>query len=171
MKNKFIALGLIMLGSIQMIGDLANIPILKGIGQATNASPAPKVFTSQKGYETFSKRFFFEVTDKQGERQIIEITPHNYQHLKGPYNRRNMYGATISYAPVLVKNEKTASLFYSVAQYGLCNPNQTILEEMGIEYDKTKPVTLKMQARHPTIDADFYWKNEFTFDCEAQTYA
>ncbi len=169
MKNKLTALGLIVLGSIQMIGDLTDIPLLKGIGQATNASPAPKVFTSQKGYETFSKRFFFKVVDKNGNTQIIEITPKNYQYLKGPYNRRNMYGAAISYAPVLVKFDKTKPMFYSVAEFGLCQQN-SILDEMGIEYDKSKPITLFMQPRH-AIDDNPYWIQEFTFQCEVKSHA
>ncbi len=169
MKNKLTALGLIMLGSIQMIGDVGQIPLLKGIGQATNASPAPKVFTSQKGYETFSKRFFFKVVDNNGNPQLIEITPKNYQHLKGPYNRRNMYGAAISYAPVLVKFENTKPLFKSVAEFGLCNPN-SILDEMGIEYDKTKPITLFFLGRHLGEDNQD-WITEFTFECETKTHA
>lgn len=170
MNNKLVALGLIMLGSIQMIGDLCEIPLLKGIGQATNASPAPKVFTSQKGYETFSKRFFFNVMDNNGTPKTIEITPKNYQHLKGPYNRRNMYGAAISYAPLLAKYPNTKSMFYSVANFGLCQQTQSILDEMGIEYDKTRPVTLFIQPRHskqPNQD----WTQEFTFYCEVLPHA
>ena len=170
MKDKLLALGLIMLGSIQMMGDLCHLPVLKGIGQATNASPAPKVFTSQQGYETFSKRFFFEVNDKQGNTQMIEITPKNYQHLKGPYNRRNMYGAVISYAPVLVKNDKTKSLFYNVAEYGLCNAKQSILDEMDIEYDKSKAVSLIIQPRQSILEHQ-HWNNEFIINCEVNTHA
>jgi hypothetical protein len=164
MKDKLIAVALVMLGSIQMIGDVCHVPLLKGIGQATNASPAPKVFTSQNGYETFSKRFFFKVKDKNGNTKIVEITPSNYQHLKGPYNRRNMYGAAISYSPVLVKFSQTKPMFYSVAEYGLCTQN-TILDEMGIEYDKTQPITLMIEPRHVS-EKDNNWTQQFTFHCQ-----
>lgn len=170
MKDNLVALGLIMLGSLQMIGDLCQVPLLKGIGQATNASPAPKVFTSQKGYETFSKRFFFKVMDKHGNLKTVEITPKNYQHLKGPYNRRNMYGAAISYAPVLVKYENTKPLFNSVADFGLCQHNKSILDEMGIEYDRTKSITLFIQPRH-ALDDNQEWTQTFTFDCKETTHA
>jgi hypothetical protein len=170
MKDKLIACGLIFLGCIQMIGDLTHLSVLKAIGQASNASPLPKVFTSQHGYETFSKRFYFKVQDKQGKTQQVEITPSNYQYLKGPYNRRNMYGATISYGPVLVRFSRTKPMFESVAAYGLCQSGQTILEEMGIDYDKTKSITLLLQPRHDK-DEDNEWVQEFTFSCQEKSDA
>lgn len=155
MKNKLIAFALILLGSIQMIGDLANIPVLKGIGQATNASPAPKVFTAQKGYETFSKHFYLNG---------VEITPQNYQHLIGPYNRRNMYGAAISYAPVLASSEKTQAMFYSVAHFGLCN-SPSILDEMQIKKDPSSIITFTIKARNNESEKSTY-QQEFTFNCK-----
>ena len=163
MKLKLIALGLILFGSIQMIGDVCHIPLLKGIGQATNASPAPKVFTSQNGYETFSKRFYFEYKDNAGETRMVEITPKNYQFLRGPYNRRNMYGATISYGPVLVSLDKTKPLFDNVSNYAMCQ-RQSILDEMGIAYDKSKPLKLIIKERLPKND-NKKWTKEFTFQC------
>lgn len=169
MKYKLIAIGLILLGSIQMIGDLCHMPVLKGIGQATNSSPAPKIFTSQQGYETFSKRFFFKVVDQQGNTKIIEIKPNNYQNLKGPYNRRNMYGAAISYAPVLVKFPHTKPMFDSVAEYGLYNQKQSILDEMEIQYDKTKPIVLLIEPRHQGNHDG--WTNQFNFNHKESHHA
>ena len=163
MKYNLIGFLLIGLGCIQMLGDIMHLPIVKGIGQATNASPAPKVFTSQNGYETFSKQFYFKYYDNKGICKEIEITPHNYQHLKGPYNRRNMYGATISYSPVLVNSEITKSLFNSVGYFAVCGEH-SILTEMGIDYDKSKEVILRIKPRHPKQD-DKKWQQEFSFYC------
>jgi hypothetical protein len=169
MKDKLIMLGLIILGSLQMIGDLCHTPLIKGIGQATNASPAPKVFTSQNGYETFSKRFFFKIINKQGLEENIEISPTNYQYLAGPYNRRNMYGAAISYSPVLVNSVHTKSMFESVAKYGLCNHGESLLDEMRIDYDKTQPITLFIQPRR--FEENNHWQQSFTFECKGENYA
>ena len=52
---------LVVLGCTQMIGDIFNLQTVKGFGAATSASPAPKVFTAHKGFETYSSEFFSAV--------------------------------------------------------------------------------------------------------------
>ena len=42
------------LGCVQMMGDLTHSKVLKALGAASQASPAPKVFTAHEGFETFS---------------------------------------------------------------------------------------------------------------------
>ena len=60
------ALFLLFLGLLQMLGDVTGLAVLKGIGVATVASPAPKVFSAVNGFETYSTRFFLEWTDTEG---------------------------------------------------------------------------------------------------------
>jgi len=123
---------LLALGLLQMAGDVLHLPVLKGIGAATGASPAPKVFSSARGLETFSTRFFVEWTDSAGDFHSLEITPELYARLRGPYNRRNVYGALLAYGPVLQSDPRTRAMFNSVASYGLCN-GAPLLRDLGID--------------------------------------
>jgi hypothetical protein len=45
---------LLAIGLLQMVGDLLHVAPLKGFAAATAASPAPKVFSSVRGLETYS---------------------------------------------------------------------------------------------------------------------
>jgi hypothetical protein len=65
------AVFLLALGILQMAGDVLRLPALKGIGAATDASPAPKVFSSVRGLETFSTRFEIEWTDTNGGTRVF----------------------------------------------------------------------------------------------------
>jgi len=125
---------LLVLGLLQMTGDLlqsyVNEPVgsaVKGIGAATTASPAPKVFSAVRGLETYSTRFFIEWKDKEGMEHSLELTPEVYSRLRGPYNRRNVYGAALAYGPVL-----PAELRDPVMKYALCG-DAPILRELGID--------------------------------------
>jgi hypothetical protein len=126
MRN-ILAAGLLAVGLLQMIGDVAGIAALKGIGAATAASPAPKVFCAAKGLETFSTRFYLEWTDSDGKERSLELTPQLYSRLRGPYKRRNVYGAVLAYGPVLPPD-----LREPVMRYALTG-DAPLLREMGIE--------------------------------------
>src|SRR5882672_3820600 len=104
-------LPLIGIGCMQMVGDVFHLPVVKAFGAATGASPAPKVFTAQDGFETYANRFFLEWRDAAGATQSLELTPQVYSGIGGPYNRRNVYGAVFSYAPVLEANPATRPMF------------------------------------------------------------
>lgn len=95
-----LAVGLILLGFMQMVGFLTGVRALRGIGAASVASPLPLVFTEVRGWETFASRFTVEYETAAG-RGEIEITPAVYRRLRGPYNWRNVYGAALAYGPVL----------------------------------------------------------------------
>lgn len=147
MKQKLAVVTLVLIGSLQMAGDLLRLPALKAFGAAIAASPAPKVFTAQNGFETYANRFFLDWSGPGGRSASVEITPHNYAGLRGPYNRRNAYGAAISYAPVLVADARTASLFFSVARYGLCG-DAPLLGELGIDpMSLQAPPRLRLEPR------------------------
>ena len=123
---------LLLLGLITMVGDLLGIAALRGFGAATVASPAPKVFSAVKGYETYSTRFLLEWRDRNGREHVLELTPEIYAKLRGPYNRRNVYGAAIAYAPVLSTDELTRDMFWAAARYALTG-NAPILREFGVD--------------------------------------
>lgn len=142
---------LLALGLMQMAGDVLHLPWLKGIGAATGASPAPKVFSSVRGLETFSTRFFMEWTDIAGNFHSLEITPELYARVRGPYNRRNVYGALLAYGPVLQTDERTRGMFNSVASYGLCN-GAPLLRDLGINPANVRGgFVIRLQPRPDTI--------------------
>ena len=123
---------LLVLGLLQMAGDLAGVPALKGIGAASGASPAPKVFSAVRGLETYSTHFFMEWTDGAGEPQRAELTAELYSNVRGPYNRRNVYGAALAYGPVLSIDERTRPLYEAVISYALCG-DAPLLRELGLD--------------------------------------
>ena len=130
MKHKA-ALFLLLLGLLTMTGDLAGLELLKGIGAATAASPAPKVFAAVQGYETYSTRFFLEWQDHEGREHSLELTPAIYSRIRGPYNRRNVFGAVLAYGPVLSTDEKTREMFRAASRYALTG-EAPVLRELGV---------------------------------------
>ena len=125
------ALVLLAVGLLQMTGDVFDLPALKGIGAATVASPAPKVFSAVRGLETFSTRFFLEWTDRSGVAHSLPLTPEVYAQLAGPYNRRNVYGAALAYGPVLLTDPRTKPMFQALISYALCG-EAPLLKELGV---------------------------------------
>jgi hypothetical protein len=123
---------LLALGLLQMAGDLLHVPAIKGLAAATAASPAPKVFSAVRGLETYSTRFFVEWTDAAGRFQSVEITPERASGLRGPYSRRNVYGAVLAYGPIMQSDATLRPMFDSVSRYALCG-DAPLLREMGID--------------------------------------
>jgi len=139
---------LIGLGCVQMIGDVLHIPVVKAIGLATQASPAPKVFTAQDGFETYANRFFLEWRDASGAQKSLELTPEVYAALGGPYNRRNVYGAMFSYAPVLDSNPVTRPMFRTVLARSFC-AGRPAVTEIGVPADAARvaPLRIRLEPR------------------------
>jgi hypothetical protein len=123
---------LLVLGLLQMAGDLLRIPALKGIGLATAASPAPRVFSAVRGLETYSTRFFLEWRGTDGAEHSLHLTPEVYKRLAGPYNRRNAYGAALAAGPVLATEPRTAPMLQAVLRRALCG-DAPVLRELGID--------------------------------------
>lgn len=125
-------IALLALGLLQMTSDLLHLQALKAFSSATAASPAPKVFSSVRGLETYSTRFLVEWTDIRGRFHSVEITPERASGLRGPYNRRNVYGAVLAYGPVMQSDPRLRPMFDSIAQHALCG-DAPLLRELGID--------------------------------------
>jgi hypothetical protein len=52
--------------------------------------------------------------------------------MRGPYNRRNIYGAVLAYGPVLVSDPRTLPMYDAVSRYALCG-DAPILRELGVD--------------------------------------
>lgn len=142
------ALALCAVGLLQMAGDLTGLVALKGIGAASAASPFPKVFSDVRGLETFASEFTLQVETRSGDHLAIPITPQRYQRLAGPYNRRNVYGAALSYAPRL-----PAPLWQAVYCYGL-RPDGPLRRELGVPDDAAR---IGVRIRTNTRGRDDTW--------------
>lgn len=114
---------LIALGFMKIAGHLTGSKAVKGLSTVFCSSPLPIVFTKQQGIENFAADFY--LTAGQDPTPPL-ITPEVYSRIKGPYNRRNVYGAAIAFAPILPEDFRNR-----VFQYGLCDPGP-LSEELGL---------------------------------------
>lgn len=119
---------LLALALAQMAGHVLGLGWLEGLAAATCASPAPRVFAAVKGLETFSTRFFLEWRAVDGRERSIAITPEIAAKLRGPYNRRNVYGAVLAYGPVLASDAHAKPMLEAALRYALCPPSRLLLE-------------------------------------------
>jgi hypothetical protein len=155
---------LTLVGCVQMAGDLAQLPLVKGFGTALVASPAPKVFTAHKGFETYSSHFYVHWTDKRGAQRTLELTPVVYSGVAGPYNRRDAYGAALSYAPVLYSDERARPMLAAAIQHTFCG-RSTLLSEVGIDRAESDGrYVLELRPRQK-LPPGHPWKLRYEVNC------
>ena len=118
------ALFLFVIGLSNMCGYVFHVTALKGIGAALMMAPAPKVFSDVDGLETFASTFTLLANGADSAKPSVVLTPELYSRLHGPYLRRNVYGAALSYAPRLPKE-----LWTPVYCFGFSG---TLQRELGI---------------------------------------
>mgnify|MGYP005858067395 CR=1 FL=1 len=140
------------IGSFQFLGYALGSDALRGIGAAVGFAPYTKVFSDVDGFETFAARVSLSYRLPDGSRHEERITPEFYRQLDGPYNRRNVYGAALSYAPRLPE-----ALWQSVFCHGF---QGTLREEFGIP-SAASQLTIHIQTR--TRERDDSW--HFTPQC------
>jgi len=147
-RETLVAAGLLLLGLAHMIGHLTDLRPLRALAAATNASPAPKVFSAVSGLETFSTAFYLDWREPDGQRRSRRITAEMYDRLLGPYNRRNVYGAVLAYGPVISQDPATAPMFRSVLRAGLCGERR-ILRELGFDPTRMSQVAVRLEPLRP----------------------
>ena len=125
-----VAAGVILaVGLLQIVGEACGSRTLRGLGAATVAAPFPKVFCDVAGLEAFASTFTLSGETCDGTAFEQRITPELYARLAGPYNRRNAYGAALSFAPRLPE-----AMWCSVAQHGL-REGGPLRRELGLPDD------------------------------------
>ena len=140
----------LIVGLSQMAGFVLNLRAVRAIGAVSVIAPLPKVFTDVDGVETFASRFVLEYTRPDGEIEQLEITPEVYGMIGGPYNRRNVYGAALSYGPT---PRFPRPLFNAVFEYGLIEPGP-LGREMGIQEGSTD---FRLRIETKTRGRDDVW--------------
>jgi hypothetical protein len=140
------ATGLLLIGSTQMTGDILGNRVLKGLGAATAIAPCPKVFSDIDGLEAFASSF--EIIADGDESISLPITPELYARLKGPYNRRNVYGAAIAAAPRLPE-----AIWQSVFSYAF-RPGGSLRRELALPENTTN---IRISVRTNSRGGDEHW--------------
>jgi hypothetical protein len=135
-----VALGLTVLGCLPVAGFLLHSRALRGLGAATAAAPFPKVFSDVDGLETFASEFMLRWTDGKGAGHELPITAELYSRLEGAYNRRNVYGAALSYGPRLPE-----PLWTAVFRYGFA-PDGPLRREFGMGRD-ARDISVEIRTR------------------------
>lgn len=166
-RSKLSAVLLVAVGSLTMVGDLLGMNTIKGLGLASHASPAPKVFTSHQGFETFSPQFQLSWKDSEGRSHQTILTREHYKNLAGPYNRRNAYGAAISYGPVLSANPGTKHMLESASHYAFCRELNLINELMGstVELGSSIHISILPRPSQQRLIEKGKWVLAFEIDC------
>ena len=101
MKNLIYVI-VVLIGMLQIIGYVSKVDAIRSLGIVSSSAPLPLVFTEVKGVETFVSDFYIRYKDAEGVQQELKLTPEIYKQLRGPYNRRNIYGAAIGYGLSLI---------------------------------------------------------------------
>jgi len=141
------AYALLALGLLQMLGSVTGSAALRGIGAASAASPAPNVFTTVQGLEAFSTRFELSWYDVDGTERSIVVTPDLYAGLKGPYNRRNVYGALLAFGPILATDPRTSEMYREISRFALCG-DAPVLRDLGLDPPRIgEPITVRYTPR------------------------
>ena len=104
------AIVLLVVGMSQMTGYVTGLRALRGVGLASGVSPFPKVFCAADGYEAFAATFFVEGDQLDGQLWSRKVDPECYSQMRGRYNRRNVYGAALAFAPRLPEELRDAIL-------------------------------------------------------------
>jgi len=147
---------LVGLGCLQMAGDVLGLPRMKAFAAAMQVAPAMKVFTAHEGYETHAARFGLRWHDQTGAHQLA-ITPGVYKGVKGPYNRRNVYGAALAYGPLLRGSIQTRRMQESVMRYAFCDAGP-LRGELQIPTDATRLSVRVTPLRAERADLEFEWE-------------
>jgi hypothetical protein len=130
-RDRWWAVALLVVGSFQMTGDLLDVPWLVGLGAASHASPAPKVFTTVGDGEPFSADFEIAVELSSGERTVVPLTSERYRQIEGPYNRRNAFGAVVAGGPHLHDAPHVGPMMEAAGRYAVCG-DAPLLRELGL---------------------------------------
>lgn len=154
-RANVLCLVLLALGSLQMVGFCLGSRALRGIGASSAASPFPKVFCvapvnaePEVMLETFSAKFALRY-QIDGEWLEMALTPEVYSRLRGPYNRRNVYGAILAYGPCLPPEMMALTVRYALVEPG------PMRDELGLPLSASE---LQVVIRAAECDGGREWR-------------
>jgi hypothetical protein len=148
---KIRAFFLLVIGTLQMMGEVFNSALFQNVAFASGASLAPKVFSGRMGIEGFASVYFLEWKTKDGQEHSLRVDHKVLEKLNGPQARRNIYTAAFPASPAV-----PAELTDSLLRYIFCGP---LLRQWGGDYgDLQLPVRLRTipltAAQYPSVSID-----------------
>lgn len=135
---------IILLGFVSSWGFIVQSPTVKQVGFLSTASPLPLVFSAYQGMETFATTFDLTVVYPDGSFRQEKLTRELYAQLKGPYNRRNIYGVLFSYGPFF-EDPRLLKLRDHGFHYAFCHGGPLAQDfELG---DHVQSVTINIKTK------------------------
>jgi len=146
--------GLLVLALSQIVFGLLGAEPARNLAASTAAAPYPKVFCDKDGYEAFAMDFELIGEDAQGHSHVVHMTPETYRRMGGPYNRRNVYGAALAFAPRLDEAVRDEVVDYAFHRDG------GLARELGLP--PLRKLTIRITPK-PGVQAEsyeyvYYWE-------------
>lgn len=145
-RPRLMALAIATIGLLGVSGDAFGLPLLEGAGALSGASPAPKVFTQVGESEPFSSRYELHFVDAEGPQRLV-LNSERYARIRGPYNRRNVFGAVVAAGPELEANPMLRDMAEQVRRYALCG-EAPLLRELGLDPEAVWDVAIVRYERN-----------------------
>ncbi len=123
-RQNLLALSILPLASLAMLGEIIQLPKLKALGLASGIAPFTKVFCTAndqatgESYESFNLQFQIHYTSADQLDHTLTLSPTESEKIHGPYNRRNVYGATLAYAPAMTAAQRDQFIHYALVHPG-----------------------------------------------------
>lgn len=140
---------LLITGCISTFGLTINSHTVKYIGFISGSSPLPLVFSAYNGVETFSTEISLHGRFKDGEELNLTMTRELYAKLKGPYNRRNMYGVMFSHGPFFT-DPQLVQMRDEVLKHSMCaipgRKSGHLIKEFGYDQELSHAI-IKIQSK------------------------
>ena len=131
----------------QMFFGLVHAEGARNAVASTAVAPYPKVFCDKDGYEAFAMDFELVGEDFDGGQHSVVMTPDVYKRMQGPYNRRNVYGAALAFAPRMSPAQRDAVVEYAF------HSNGALRHELGLP--PLRKLTIRITPK-PGVDAPSY---------------
>lgn len=135
---------LVILGSLSTFAYIKDDDLIRGAAFSTAASPLPLVFTAYNNVETFSLSFDVNFVTKNDSQLHVTMDKEMYNKIQGPYNRRNIFGATLCYGPFFDK-PNMIQMRQQILHWGVCQPGN-LIKEFGIT-DEIKEATFLVRSK------------------------
>lgn len=145
---------LLVLSLSQMFFGLVHAEGARNAAASTAAAPHPKVFCDKDGYEAFAMNFELIGEDFAGRTHYVAMTPDAYKRMQGPYNRRNVYGAALAFAPRMPVVQRDAVVEYAF------HSNGDLRRELGLPPLRklTILITPKAGVDAPSYEYVYEWE-------------
>jgi len=117
---------LVALGLASSLAQLTEASWLATFAQATVASPLPRAFSQSQSLAGFANELTIELTTADGTVERRTESSELFAGLPGPYERRVIYGAALSFAPTSPRPPLT-----TILRYGFCRSGP-LAARMGV---------------------------------------